>query len=235
MLQWIWGCNSHSNILISILLDKYPEGRLLDHIVALLLIFWRTLILFSLAATPLYIPTNRVQGFNFSISSPKLNISLFFFFLITATSWASQVALVVKNPSANAGDMKTMDSIPGLGLSPGGEHYYPLQYSCLENPMDRGVWWATVHRVSKGRTQLQRLSIHTHNHLTGVRWLLTVTLIYMTLRISDVEYFFKYMVAISMSSLEKHLFKSSVHLLIGLCAFFDNEWEEFLVWILIPY
>ena len=78
MLQWIWGCTYHLNILISILLDKYPEGRLLNHTVALLLIFWRILILFSLAATPLYIPTNRGQGFSFSISSPKLNIFFFF-------------------------------------------------------------------------------------------------------------------------------------------------------------
>ena len=47
-----------------------------------------------------------------------------------------------------------MGSIPGLGRSPGGEHHNPLQYSCLENPMDRGAWWATVHRVEKCQTQL---------------------------------------------------------------------------------
>ena len=86
-----------------------------------------------------------------------------------AQSRTSQVALVVKNPPASAGDMKTMDSIPGLGRSPGGGHDYPLQYSCLENPMDRGVWRTTVHRVSKSWTQLQRLSIHAHGPLTGVR------------------------------------------------------------------
>ena len=44
--------------------------------------------------------------------------------------------------------------IPRLGRSPGGEHGNPLQYSCLENPMDRGAWWATVDRVAKSRTQL---------------------------------------------------------------------------------
>ena len=47
---------------------------------------------------------------------------------------------MVKNPPANAGDIRDMDSIPGLGTSPGGGHGNPLQYSCLENPMDRGAW-----------------------------------------------------------------------------------------------
>ena len=56
--------------------------------------------------------------------------------------WASQVALVVKNLPANAGDVRNMGSIPGLGRSPG-EHGNPLRYSCLENPMDRGAWQAT--------------------------------------------------------------------------------------------
>ena len=52
---------------------------------------------------------------------------------------ASQVALVVKNPPANAGDLRDVGSVPGLGRSPGGGHGNPLQYSCLENPKDRGV------------------------------------------------------------------------------------------------
>ena len=65
---------------------------------------------------------------------------------------ASQVTLVVKNPPANAGDVRDVGLIPGSGRFPGGEHSNPLQYFCLENPMDRGVWWATVHRVAKSRT-----------------------------------------------------------------------------------
>ena len=52
---------------------------------------------------------------------------------------ASQVALVVKNPPAKAGDIRDVGSVPGLGRSPGGGHGNPLQYSCLENPKDRGV------------------------------------------------------------------------------------------------
>ena len=66
--------------------------------------------------------------------------------------WASQVALVVKNLPANAGDIRDAGSIPGLGRSPGGGHNNLLQYSCLENPMDRGTWQATVHRVAKSQT-----------------------------------------------------------------------------------
>ena len=50
---------------------------------------------------------------------------------------------MVKNPPANAGDMRDTDSIPGWGKSPGGGHGNPTQYSRLENPVDRGAWWAT--------------------------------------------------------------------------------------------
>ena len=64
----------------------------------------------------------------------------------------SQVTLVVKNQPANAGDIRDVGSIPELGRSPGGGHGNPLQYSCLENPMDRGAWQATVHRVAKSQT-----------------------------------------------------------------------------------
>ena len=60
-----------------------------------------------------------------------------------------KVVPVVKNPPAQAGDMRDMGSIPGLRRSPGGGHGNPLQYSCLENPMDRGTWWATVQGVRK--------------------------------------------------------------------------------------
>ena len=62
------------------------------------------------------------------------------------------MALVVKNLPANAGDVRDVCSIPGSGRSPGGGHGNPLQYSCLENPTDRGVWWATAHRVEKSQT-----------------------------------------------------------------------------------
>ena len=63
--------------------------------------------------------------------------------------WASQVAPVVKNLPANAGDVRDAGLIPGLGRSAGGGHGNPLQYSCLENPRDRGAWRAMVHRVTE--------------------------------------------------------------------------------------
>ena len=66
----------------------------------------------------------------------------------------SQVLLVVKNLPANAGDRRDKGSIPGSGRSPGGGHGNPLQYSCLENPKDKGAWWATVHKVAKSWIQL---------------------------------------------------------------------------------
>ena len=61
---------------------------------------------------------------------------------------------MVKNPSATAGDLRDVGLIPELGRSPGGGHENPLQYSCLENPMDRGAWWATVQRAAKSQTSL---------------------------------------------------------------------------------
>ena len=56
---------------------------------------------------------------------------------------------MVKNPPANTRDARDVGSIPGSGRSPGGENGNPFQYSCLENPMERGAWWATVHGVTR--------------------------------------------------------------------------------------
>ena len=75
---------------------------------------------------------------------------------------ASQVTLVVTNPPANAGDVRDVDLIPGSGRSPRGGRGNPLQYSCLENPMDRGAWQAIVHGVAKSWTRLKQLSRHMH-------------------------------------------------------------------------
>ena len=77
--------------------------------------------------------------------------------IIFPISWvdlASQV-VVVKNLPANAGNVRDVGLIPVLGRSPGGGHGNPLHYSCLENPMDRGAWWATVHGVAKSWTRLK--------------------------------------------------------------------------------
>ena len=61
------------------------------------------------------------------------------------------MVLLVKNPPANAEYLKDMDLSPGSGRSPGGGHGNPFQYSCLENPMDGGAWWVTVHEVAKSQ------------------------------------------------------------------------------------
>ena len=73
---------------------------------------------------------------------------------------ASQVALVLKNLPANAGDTQDLGLILESGRSPGGGHGNPLQYSCLENPIDRGAWQAMVRRVTKSRAWLKHLSTH---------------------------------------------------------------------------
>ena len=72
--------------------------------------------------------------------------------MIIKVSRASQVVLVVKNLPANAGDLRDVGSIPGLGRSPKVGNGKLLQYSCLENPMNRGAWWATVQGVEKSQT-----------------------------------------------------------------------------------
>ena len=75
---------------------------------------------------------------------------------------------MVKNLTANAGDIRDKGLTPGLGRSPEGGHGNTLQYSCLENPMDRGGWRATVHRVRHDRSDLAR----TPTYQTYVRILL---------------------------------------------------------------
>ena len=70
------------------------------------------------------------------------------------------MTLVVRKLPASVGDIRDLGSIPGSGRFPGGGHGNPLQYSCLENPMDRGAWQATVHRVAKIWRQLKQLSMH---------------------------------------------------------------------------
>ena len=96
-------------------------------------------------------------------------------FLVVQWLRASQVVLEVKNPPVSARDSC---SILGSGRSPGGGHGNPLPYSCLENPMDRGAWRATVHRVTKSRTQLKCLSMHAQaqvpSHLEFSRMLNTL-------------------------------------------------------------
>ena len=76
------------------------------------------------------------------------------------------MALVVKNPPANAGNIRDTGSIPGSGRSPGGGNGNLLQYFCLENPMDRAAWCITVHRVTESWTQLKWFSMHACIHFS---------------------------------------------------------------------
>ena len=81
-----------------------------------------------------------------------------------------QVALVVKNMPANTKDIRYVGSIPGSGRSLGGGHDNPLQYSCLENPMDRGAWQATVHGVPQSQTRLSDLAHTEDRQHCGLVW-----------------------------------------------------------------
>ena len=95
---------------------------------------------------PYLIPDFRENAFRFSPLKTMF---------ATGLLWASQVALVVKNPPAYAGDVRDAGLIPGLKRSPGRGHGNPSQYSCLENPMDRGAWQTTVHGIAKSQTRLK--------------------------------------------------------------------------------
>ena len=75
-----------------------------------------------------------------------------------------EVALVVRNPPANAGEARDTGSILGSGRSPEVGYDTPLQYSCLGNSRGRGVWWSTVHGVAKGQTQLSDWKPHHHGY-----------------------------------------------------------------------
>ena len=78
------------------------------------------------------------------------------------------MALVIKNPPAEAGDLRDPSSIPGSGRSLGGGHSSPLEYSCLENSMDRETWWASDYRVTKCWTPLQQLSMHSRDLIKNI-------------------------------------------------------------------
>ena len=75
-----------------------------------------------------------------------------FGFVLNIHPGASLVAQMVKNSPANEGDIRDVGLVPGVGKSPGGGHDNQLQYSCLENSMDTGTWWATVHGVAESDT-----------------------------------------------------------------------------------
>ena len=101
-----------------------------------------------------------ISGVQKSDSAIHIHVSVLFqilfpYRLLKSIEWASQVALVVKNLSAIAGDVRDLGLTPGLGRSPGGGYGNPLQYSRLENPIDRGAWWAPGFMgITKSQTRL---------------------------------------------------------------------------------
>ena len=140
MWQWAWEYRYLFQIMILFPLDIYLEAGLL----------YRVAVLFSISCTlphcfPLWLcqctcPPTAHKASPFSTSS--------------------SVALVAKNSPANAGDIKRGRLDPWSGRCPGERNGNPLQYSGLENPLGRGAWWATVHRVAKSWTRLKWLSTH---------------------------------------------------------------------------
>ena len=96
------------------------------------------------------------KALSFSLLSMMLAVNFLQIFFIKLREFLSfWVALVVKHPPANVGDVRDTDLSPGLGRSPGEGHGNPLQCSCLENPMDRGALWATVHEAAKSQMGLK--------------------------------------------------------------------------------
>ena len=102
------------------------------------------------------------------VQFPEEMLFITVFFTLLKSYWecftnricGSQVALVVKNPPANARGLRAASSVSGLGTSSGGGHGNLLYYSYLENPMDSGAWWATIQGVAKSQTGLKQHSIH---------------------------------------------------------------------------
>ena len=111
----------------------------------------------------------KIKLYTTSLTSHYLNNVGTIFFIYAfgrqrRSMWVSQVVLVV-NLHDNAGDIEDTGSVPGWERSPGGGHVNPFQHFYLENPMDRGAWWATVHRLAKSWAWLKWLRSHTHTEV----------------------------------------------------------------------
>ena len=110
-----------------------------------------------------HLPARFQQVLHPHLSSSDFLIDSFRIYIHISLCWASQVVLVVKKPLANPGHIRDAGPILGVGRPSGEGNGNLLQYSCLENLIDRGTQWGTVHRVTKSWTRLKRLSIAQHN------------------------------------------------------------------------
>ena len=122
----------------------------------------KSLIITSDMILPFCIFNNKTDHLNqrsahFFVKSQAVNILGFCGTSVSIIIWAPQVVLMVKNPPAKTGDIRDGGLIPGLGITPGGGNGNPLQYSCLETPMDKGARQVTVHSIAESRTQLSYL------------------------------------------------------------------------------
>ena len=146
-------------------------------------------------------------------------------FTETEIYMGSQVALVVKSLSANAADVRDAGSIPGSGRSPGGRHSNPLQYSCLENPMDRGAWQATAHGITQSWTRLKQFSKHTQRY-TYTHWRYTYIYIYIY------EYWIYTGIYIYIHTLEYNgiLFSHERERNLVICNNTDAPWRFYAAW-----
>ena len=136
------------------------------------------------------------------------------------------MALVVRNPSANTRDVRDVGWIPGSGRSSGGGHGNPLQYSCLENLMDRGAWWATVQRVAKSQTW-KRLSIITGILIGGLYYWNKINV--SCLHVVHVKLLIKYQVTLCQTYTSfalKHTGLENKHLAFYLCLRFPGGSES---------
>ena len=103
-------------------------------------------------------------------------IHSFYVYIVVFRIFETQAVLMVKNPPANAGDIRDADLILGSGRSLGGRHGNPLQYSCLENPIDSGAW-GIVHSITKSLTWLKWLSTHMFNLINTLSTRLTIPIL----------------------------------------------------------
>ena len=127
--------------------------------------FWYIMYILCICLKPAYF---KWVWRSLDLISSSLNI--FLMAKVLTSLGALQVAWVVKNLPANTGDVKDAGLILGSGRCSGGGHGNPLQYSCLENPMDRGAWQAMGHRVVKSQTQLKRLGTNVTNVYNLAHW-----------------------------------------------------------------
>ena len=125
-----------------------------------------------------WIKSTRIRGLPSLLAATMLVSKISSTLQICLLGWSSWVALVVKSIPVKAGTVRDAGVIPGSRRSPGGGHGNTLQYSCLENPKDRGSWRAAVHRDTKIQTQLKWLSssnrsfgyMHKSCGRTGALW-----------------------------------------------------------------